>query len=427
MEQNYGVLTCLYYDDKLNDLMGSSNFDDYCHKADNEDFKTELLYFNGTADNTQFSNYYITDEYFHNLKAVDLNFEDDYYFDDLNVLSRLKRLRSLACAKSNLRNLNGIQNFMKLEYLYLDECKITDLSQLEMITELKILNISNNKIEDVSNLKYLTKLEELYCDNNRISNLDSVRDLLNLKIIHCSENQIINLDSLINLTNLKELKCSFNKINNVDFIKNLNKLITLSIADNFIKHLEVGDSVLIEDLDCCNNSLRNTNFIKNLKNLKKFSMYENYGIEELDVEYNTELEYLTCSYNSISEIKNISKCKKLKSLDIRELQLETLSGIEECTNLKHLYIIDVNKPGHISVYLEIPQIIKDYKINNCNITLELNRFLNVINTLQGFIETVYNDEQNVHNSNIVKSIKSSLSYILEEPLYKDINLLHQTL
>jgi hypothetical protein len=160
--------------------------------------------------------------------------------------------------------------------------------------------------------------------------------------------------------------------------------------------------------------------------LKKLCISGN-PINYLDVQYNTELEHLECGYTGISEIENIANCKKLKHLDVRALYLDTLSGIEECTELKTIRIIDINKPDKSFIDLEIPKIIKDYKTNNCDINLELNRFLDVINRLQKNYKKVYNDKQNVHNSNIAKSIKKSLSHILEETLNEDINLIHQTL
>ncbi len=350
MSKNYGVLSCVFYEDKDNELVGGKTFNyfDYNHnlenfnKDNNTDINIDLVDFSGSGHNEDvyFRTHSIDNEHIKNVKTLGICSYNKYYFDNLNFFSSLKSLRCLDLVDCELKSLNGIEALENLEYLYLMYCKLEDLTYLDKMTKLKSLEISHNenKINDTSQLQYLTKLEELLCNNSNISNLDSISELINLKTLNCSDNQIFVLDSLINLINLEEVNCINNEIQDVIFIENLTKLKKLCISGNPINYL--------------------------------------------DVEYNTELEHLECGYTGISEIENIANCKKLKYLDVRELYLDTLSGIEECIELKAIRIVDINKPDKSFVDLEIPQIIKDYKTNNCDINLELDRFLDVINRLQ---------------------------------------------
>ena len=97
---------------------------------------------------------------------------------------------SINCRNYNLIDLNGIEEFTNLKYLYCHD----------------------NQLKSLPDLSNLTSLEYLSCSNNQLTSLPDLSNLTNLKYLSCYDNQLTSLPDLSNLTNLNRLDCYSNKL-----------------------------------------------------------------------------------------------------------------------------------------------------------------------------------------------------------------------
>lgn len=117
----------------------------------------------------------------------------------------------------DLTDLEGIENFVNLEYLNIFNNKITKIDLSKNI-KLKKINCSKNKLSkiDLSNNK---KLERLYIIYNNLQHLE-LKNCLKLKYLNCSNNKLSKIDVSYN-KNLFILNCSNNKLSSINISQNL--------------------------------------------------------------------------------------------------------------------------------------------------------------------------------------------------------------
>ena len=305
-----------------------------------------------------------------------------------------------------------------MEYITINENKIDiNVIELEIINKglieipkeikelknLKKLDLSHNKISEIKNIP--EGLEVLYLENNHISEIKNLPN--SLELLDLDYNLITDIPH--NLLKLKKLKKIYLYDNYITVVKNLpNSIIKLGLGDNKISEIKkIPES--LKKLDLSNNHITE---IKNLPegltylNLKdnEITKIKNLPIElnELQLENNyitkiknlpQSLKKLDLGYNQITEIKNLPNSLEeffLQHNQITEIPLTLL----ELTNLTNFY--------HIGNPIEhIPPIIQRWIDRIDNGRLTINR-------------QVYDDLQNVHNSNIQASFRNSLQNIIKD-------------
>lgn len=133
--------------------------------------------------------------------------------DDLNQLSNSNQLKELTLLQCNVKSLNGIEKYQKLQSLDLSYNRsLRDISKLSKIgNSLRLLNIEGcPKIEDFSCLYDLLCLEHLAINgNNVLPNLEFLKNMPKLKTFTFST-EIKNGD-LSPCLNVPYASCSKNK------------------------------------------------------------------------------------------------------------------------------------------------------------------------------------------------------------------------
>jgi Leucine-rich repeat (LRR) protein len=94
------------------------------------------------------------------------------------------------CRKEKLIDLNGIEEFINLRFLYCGDNKLTELPDLNNLCNLQILNCSHNRLTKLPDLSSLKKLQYLYCRSNKLSKLPDLTDMKNLMQISCYDNDL---------------------------------------------------------------------------------------------------------------------------------------------------------------------------------------------------------------------------------------------
>ncbi|KAK7393789.1 hypothetical protein VNO78_22353 [Psophocarpus tetragonolobus] len=151
---------------------------------------------------TSFSAPFDTNATFSNVQFLDLSFNEDLHFDNLNWLNQLSSLKYLNLSQINLRNetnwLRSMTLHPSLVELRLASCRLTNISP-----SIKYVNFSSLLTLDLSGNQFSSELPYWLFNITTISNIDLSFNLLQGPIPK----------SLLRLRNLKFLKLNDNEIN----------------------------------------------------------------------------------------------------------------------------------------------------------------------------------------------------------------------
>ena len=102
-----------------------------------------------------------------------------------------------------------------------------------------------NKFSIIDGLEDLLNLEELFLDGNKISEISGIENLVNLHTLTISFNQIIKISGLGTLKNLKRLRIDGNRIPK-DLINKLGGFI--KNEENLFKNNEITNRYYVKDI-----------------------------------------------------------------------------------------------------------------------------------------------------------------------------------
>lgn len=260
-----------------------------------------------------------------------------------------------------------------------------------------IVNYDNIRHMDCEDINIFTlpklpnRLQTLNCSQNDLTSLPDLPDTL--EFLDCSQNDLAYLPDLPDT--LKALDCSFNNISSLPKLP-LN-LEELYINDNSIKEINLEDNLDLLTIDCSENDLVSLGS-KLPNSLEKLLCCSNRLTTLPDLP--NSLEELVCSINRLTALPNLPI--NLKYLSCFNNQLTSIpSNIVNLRLLEHIDIVD--NPIE-------------------TIPAEVEMFINRIMHRKKQGVKVYSDVQNVHDSSINKSIKTSISNIMKEEvdMYMDI-------
>lgn len=221
------------------------------------------------------------------------------------------------------------------------------------------IRCSRMDIASLSGITYFTNLKILLCNENKLSSIDISKNL-QLETLECGGNGIGSIDLSKNpeLTTLRSYSCGLSALN----VKNNTKLKFLNCNDNKLKELDVTNNVLLENLYCQTNDLSSLDLRNNTKlsvlgcninpNLKTIYLEEGHTIKELymdtpptsivypnyvKVKDDVFMAYLVSQFDSDKDGK-ISKAESeaIKAIDCSNLEISSLEGIEQFTNITSL-------------------------------------------------------------------------------------------
>lgn len=206
---------------------------------------------------------------------------------DLTKFEKLVTFR----ANSNLNSVNA-SNMKNLKVLYFiptffSECPLSSLN-----------------VQGSENLK------SIYCGGEKLKTLD-LRGLKNLVYLDCSDNEITEL-KLAGCNSLQTLECSGNKLQYLNY--NFPELRTLNCSANKLTTLNLTASKHLKKLGCGENQLVSLN-ISGLADLEILSCWGN-QLSSLNISGMEKLQNLRCGSNNLSGALDLSKFKKLSSIDI---------------------------------------------------------------------------------------------------------------
>lgn len=345
------------------------------------------------------------------------------------------------CSNSKIEYLPSLPKNLKFLFCY--ETNITYIPNLP--DELEELNCSFTKIKEIPKLP--NSLKELYCTNNNISEIPNIP--INLYHLNCTTT---------NITKLPKIEC-YNRFVFLYFAAtNVDKI--PEIGDKF-KAIHLHDSCYV-NLTHINYELNNLILSSDITNFEKLSD----NIEELFFDNNTNISFLPELPNKLIKLSCINtKLKKIPKLPDTLQELFTDSTcLDELPILPNSLLklnchrcnikILPNLPNNLieldcsyNPIIEIPflpntlekiniiytkikyipnSIMNCFNLNNiwydgCPIEYNNPAILRFINNRKTKSNSIYNDNQSVHNSSIQLSVKESYDKILSiKPVIIDI-------
>jgi hypothetical protein len=290
------------------------------------------------------------------------------------------------------------------------ELKIVGLEKLQS------LDLSNNSIEKIEGIDRLNYLQEIDLEGNKIKKLKDTKYPISLQILWLGHNLIEQMDGIDYLTNLSCLNLNNNMIERIEGIDGLTALRELNLLGNKIRKIEVKNSPIT--LTYLNLESNMINSIKNIDGLHRLT-----GLQQLVLSYNlieeiegmdrlADLRSIHLADNKIKKINGLDSLIHLQTINLCHNQIEKIEGIHHLSELEDLFLFQ-NPIKYVPMSI---MGLRNLKYLNTDKIFDpmIERFLtrNRIRTKQ----TIYDDRQNVHDSQINRQISGSLYRLMEEKL-----------
>ncbi len=206
----------------------------------------------------------------------------------------LQKLESLypMDVKDKITRLQGLEYAVNMQSLFLPGQKIKDITAIGKLKKLTFLAVEGNQITDLSPLSGLSSLQKLVVDGNKIKSLEPLKNLRKLTDLLASNNQVADLSPIRKLK-LEWIIMSGNKIQDLTPLKHHPTLKYLYLDDNFIRNIEVLETIPnLREVSLANNPL-------NEQALQVVKKLENNGvIVDLDNKDETQSEEIQVSLDA---------------------------------------------------------------------------------------------------------------------------------
>ncbi|XP_012436652.2 protein phosphatase 1 regulatory inhibitor subunit PPP1R7 homolog [Gossypium raimondii] len=154
----------------------------------------------------------------------------------MEEIDHLHELQILELGSHKLRVIENLQNFTKLQELWLgrNQIKVINLCGLSCI---KKISLQSNQLTSMIGLEECNALEEIYLSHNGIAKMEDLSKLVNLQVLDVSSNKLTSFDDIQYLTRLEDLWLNDNRLESLEDIAegvsgSREKLTTIYLENN---------------------------------------------------------------------------------------------------------------------------------------------------------------------------------------------------
>lgn len=217
-------------------------------------------------------NYQILDSNF--VEAIKSAYPNVITGDSLIIAEANKITGYVSFAKSNIRNIDGIQFFTGASNIDLNTNQIDSVPDLDQFDHLKNFTCYRNNIEVLPALP--KQISKIYAFGNRIKSINELVGFDSLIILHVSENQLTEIPSLSNFPLLEQLHCDRNKIKKISDLDFGTKLLYLFAWENKIESITgLSNNTVLQKLYVNDNLLKNLPTLINKPDLVELQISAN--------------------------------------------------------------------------------------------------------------------------------------------------------
>ena len=353
---------------------------------------------------------------------------------------------SIRIMNNNVLPLEILGSCIHLEKIKISEATI--VGSLDNLThqELKTLNIYDSKIdaefiiEGFNELCSLEIINLLSCENIYIGNcpklntiqmsniyyfdISYISNITKLNIECCDKLSDIILGCRIEQFKLRECPllrtlCMHNKTLSVLEISECPRLVELVLSYNNLRSLEGIHCPNLSILNVCSNRLMiDLEELSHMPMLKSLNIANNRLLENINgIQYCTQLRTLDISSVGLTSLDGVGELSELREINFYNNMISDITPLSRCQNLRKIDMTS-NRIERLPMFLAtLPHLnsLKCYDNEIIYIPEPVGRRLNILRRHIDIAGGLVNDRQNVHRSDIQKSVRDSIIRILDDP------------
>lgn len=131
---------------------------------------------------------------------------------------RLIESRDVSVSGSNITSLEPLDAFINLERVFLDRVGINNIQMLTKHSKLRSLSFTNSPLQSLEGILQFSQLESLDISNTAVDDLKTISKLSTLKHLNCSGTGVKNLKPLTRIYGLENLNISNTGIWRLDWL-----------------------------------------------------------------------------------------------------------------------------------------------------------------------------------------------------------------
>ncbi|MCU6761096.1 Internalin-A precursor [uncultured Roseburia sp.] len=274
--------------------------------------------------------------------------------DGLGELQELTQLKLEHC--ENIENLTFVNELTGLYRLELSDCGINNKSfdQIKSSDRLQVLTVSGNpELSEIEWLSHFPELSSLKLERNSIRDVAFVSELENLGTLSLAENKIEKISSPFKSLRISNLDLSDNQITDFSGLDNLTVLTKIDISGNDYSRISdkeglkciTKSAAVLKIADLSGNDFSQTaieRMFADCTQLKEVHIDDNKSLTTLEMfSKGKELETITASGCGLKKLGNLTGCRGLKSMNLSDNQLGSLSGFPKIT-ASSVYLLDLS-------------------------------------------------------------------------------------
>ena len=249
----------------------------------------------------------------------------------------MSSLRVLDASRSNIRELTGLEQALRLEELHLFDNVITNVEPLAGLTNLHFLGLGGNQVADIGPLAGLTNLNHLYLNGNQVADIGPLAGLTNLNHLYLSDNRVADIGPLAGLTNLHFLGLGGNQVADIGPLAGLTNLNHLYLNGNQVADIgPLAGLTNLNHLYLSDNRVADIGPLAGLTNLNRLELRGNRVADIGPLAGLTNLNRLYLGDNRVADIGPLAGLTNLNNLYLSDNRVADIGPLAGLTNLNRL-------------------------------------------------------------------------------------------
>jgi len=269
--------------------------------------------------------------YFENLTTLSIH---GSVVEDYSFMANLFNLQNVDVSGSYIGDdaLKYIGLLPALQHLNLSSCGRSDIASLSSAVNLITLDLSNNSIQDITALEGLEKLEILNLESNAVTYLESLGKMASLSELNIAKNNLASLDPLESSTGLVKLTADNNQLMDVSVLLSMPKLESFTAANNRIADVSyLSACTQMTYLDLSNNRLTSIDAVTKMPALTYLDISNNSITALPELPIMEQLQHFYAAYNELTTIEMLSNQPLLAYVDVDyNAELEDITCLATC-------------------------------------------------------------------------------------------------
>jgi Leucine-rich repeat (LRR) protein len=315
---------------------------------------------------------------------------------------------------------------MTIQVEYIDNTikkyhSIEEIANNDLVIE---IDCSYSRLTSLPDNMNFPNLHTFVCSNNQLSSLPDNMNLPNLEWFSCANNRLTILPDNMNFPNLDNFDFSNNMITIIPDNINFHNLRELHCNNNMIKSLPSNTYMNAPNLNqlwIYNNRLTSLPDNMNCPNLRTFICFNNM-LSSLPENMNLpNLAWFNCANNLLTLLPENMNLPNLDWFNCANNRLTLLPENMNFPNVKQFYCSN-NMLSSLPLYILNFRNLRNFEYDIIELSPQLARFINRIENSSINKIHIYNDTENIHNSNIQISVKDSINRLTTRMDVKKYNL-----